>query len=85
MFRNGVRSNSAVMLTRLEDTYATADGQVIAIALTTGDMFNPGEQSGASRDGRAQRRELVGVQGSPTIQHVNWSTYSAIAATTAWR
>jgi predicted Zn-dependent protease len=33
--------NSSVMLTRLEDTYATADGPVIAIALTTRDMFNP--------------------------------------------
>ena len=41
-------------------------------SLTTRDMLNPGEQSGASRDGRAERRELVGVQGSPTIQQVNW-------------
>jgi hypothetical protein len=28
-----------------------------------------GEQSGASREGRAERRELVGVQGSSTIQY----------------
>jgi predicted Zn-dependent protease len=33
--------NSAVMLTRLEETYASADPPVIAIALTTRDMFNP--------------------------------------------
>jgi predicted Zn-dependent protease len=34
--------NSAVMLTRLEQTYATAARPAIAIALTTRDMFNPG-------------------------------------------
>lgn len=34
--------NSDVMLSRLEETYATADRPVIAIALTTRDMFNPG-------------------------------------------
>ena len=33
--------NSAVMLTRLEEIYATADRPAIAIALTTRDMFNP--------------------------------------------
>jgi hypothetical protein len=33
--------NSAVMLRRLEQTYASADPPVIAIALTTRDMFNP--------------------------------------------
>ena len=33
--------NSAVMLTRLEETYVTAGPSVIAIALTTRDMFNP--------------------------------------------
>ncbi len=33
--------NSAVMLTRLEETYAAANPPVIAIALTTRDMFNP--------------------------------------------
>jgi predicted Zn-dependent protease len=32
--------NSAVMLTRLEETYPAADSPVIAIALTTRDMFN---------------------------------------------
>jgi predicted Zn-dependent protease len=32
--------NSAVMLTRLEETYVAADSPVIAIALTTRDMFN---------------------------------------------
>src|SRR5258706_11836232 len=31
-------------------------------------LTREGEQSGASREGRAERRELVGVQGSPTIQ-----------------
>jgi hypothetical protein len=61
------------MLTRLEESYARTDWPVIAIALTTRDMFNPSEQSGASREGRAERRELVGVQGSPTIQYVNWT------------
>jgi predicted Zn-dependent protease len=33
--------NSAVMLTRLEEAYVTAIPPVIAIALTTRDMFNP--------------------------------------------
>ena len=32
--------NSALMLTRLEETYAAANSPVIAIALTTRDMFN---------------------------------------------
>jgi predicted Zn-dependent protease len=34
--------DSAVMLTRLEEIYTTADAPVVAIALTTRDMFNPG-------------------------------------------
>jgi predicted Zn-dependent protease len=33
--------NSALMLTRLEETYPSVDQPVIAIALTTRDMFNP--------------------------------------------
>ena len=33
--------NSALMLTRLEETYASVEQPVIAIALTTRDMFNP--------------------------------------------
>jgi predicted Zn-dependent protease len=33
--------NSAAMLTRLESTYATAGASVVAIGLTTRDMFNP--------------------------------------------
>ena len=33
--------NSAAMLTRLESTYANAGAPVVAIGLTTRDMFNP--------------------------------------------
>jgi predicted Zn-dependent protease len=33
--------NSALMLTRLEEIYASVDQPAIAIALTTRDMFNP--------------------------------------------
>ena len=33
--------NSAMMLTRLESAYASADERMVAIGLTTRDMFNP--------------------------------------------
>jgi predicted Zn-dependent protease len=51
--------NSAVMLTRLEEIYPTADGPVVAIGLTTRDMFNPGVNWGYVFSYRRNNRMAV--------------------------
>ncbi len=51
--------NSAVMLTRLEEIYATTDGPVVAIGLTTRDMFNPGVNWGYVFSYRRNNRVAV--------------------------